>query len=136
MAEDYGKIRSQIMALAKKRVDLGYIFLRVTKNDDEPRYDAIVETLIRLSDVRKVAKMLIDGLYINALTEVIPVLKRNGMTADEVLSMTNRYVLNNDKLISVLASEGANRELLYDRIDEEMKNRHFANLFIAQLEAV
>ncbi|MBO7560439.1 hypothetical protein J6T21_00140 [Candidatus Saccharibacteria bacterium] len=136
MAEDYGKVRSQIMALASKKVDLGFIFHKVTMNDDDPRYDAIIETLIRLSDVRKVAKMLIDGLYIRALIETIPILKRNGMPADEVLGMTNQYVLNNDGIINVLIGAGANPKLLFSKIDEEMQTRHFADLFMTEQIAV
>ncbi len=130
MAEDYGKIRGRVLDMIAKKIDSDSIFRKLTTDREEPRYDAVVSTLVAVEGARKTAKMLIDGLYVKALGNTIPIFKRNGVCANEILEMSSSYVLNNDIVIVALISAGADRNLLFNRLDDEMRRRHMYEIAV------
>jgi hypothetical protein len=130
---DYGYIRNQIMFLAKKRLDISTIFIRM--RNEARRCDVIVETLIRISDARKVAKMLIDGLYVEDLYESLPIFKRNGIGASEIATMLNPFVLDNDKMVARLLMGEADPNLIIERANNEIIQRHLDALIKAGADA-
>ena len=107
MSMDYGYIRNQIMNLAKrdKKLEISSVYKKICERYEEPRYEAIVETLIRISDARKVARMLIDGSYFKALRESTMVFKRNGV--------------NNSELTLMLAEAGADIGILPNNTEKQ-----------------
>jgi hypothetical protein len=130
---DYGYIRNQIMFLAKKRLDISTIFIRM--RNEAQRCDVIVETLIRISDARKVAKMLIDGLYVEDLYESLPIFKRNGVGASEITTMLNPFVLDNEKMVARLLMGEADPNLIIERANNEIIQRHLDALIKAGADA-
>jgi hypothetical protein len=121
------------MFLAKKRLDISTIFIRM--RNEAQRCDVIVETLIRISDARKVAKMLIDGLYVEDLYESLPIFKRNGVGASEIATMLNPFVLDNDKMVARLLIGEADPNLIIERANNETIQRHLDALIKAGADA-